>query len=296
MGTAYAGGSRVWYTLFRGVVTEVYYPTIDRPQLRDLQYLVSDGETLFHEEKRDLNSHIERLSPHSLGYRLINSDPAGRYSILKEVIADPHLPCLLQQTRVIGDASLLPKLKLYALCAPHLEVGGAGNNGYVIEAGGRQILAAQKGETWLVLGATVPFSKLSCGYVGSSDGWTDLQAHLRMDWEFDQALDGNLALTGELQAASGSCFTLGLAFGHSLHSAVTTLFQSLALPFEQQCQRFLEEWDRPHSKAVKLEQVAGDSGSLYRGSYSLLLAHEDKVYPGRFHRVSFHSLGRDQKR
>ncbi len=41
VGTAYSVASAVWYTLSRGILNEVYYPTIDRPQLRDLQYLVT---------------------------------------------------------------------------------------------------------------------------------------------------------------------------------------------------------------------------------------------------------------
>jgi hypothetical protein len=57
---------------------------------------------------------------------------------------------------------------------------------------------AEKHGTWLALAATVPFRRLSCGYVGQSGGWTDLDENLQMDWEFDQAPDGNIALTGEL--------------------------------------------------------------------------------------------------
>jgi len=43
IGTAYSTASRVWYTVAAGILTEVYYPTIDMPQLRDLQFLVSDA-------------------------------------------------------------------------------------------------------------------------------------------------------------------------------------------------------------------------------------------------------------
>ena len=42
VGTAYASSSRLWFTVWNGVVTEVYYPTVDRPQLRDLQFLVTE--------------------------------------------------------------------------------------------------------------------------------------------------------------------------------------------------------------------------------------------------------------
>ena len=38
-------------------MNEVYYPTIDRPQIRDLQYLISDGETFFRDERQLDNTH-----------------------------------------------------------------------------------------------------------------------------------------------------------------------------------------------------------------------------------------------
>jgi len=280
VGTAYSADSRAWFTLWNGVVTEVYYPTIDRPQLRDLQYLVTDGESFFHEEKRHLISKVERLSDHALNYCITNTDPDGRYVIIKEVITDPHLPCILQHTRLKGDKSFLSRLRVYILCAPHLEVGGWGNQAYVVEVAGRKILTAEKGGVWLALAATVPFSRLSCGYVGQSDGWTDLADNFQMDWEFDCALDGNVALTGELVFDGRKEFTLGLAFGDGFHNAVTTLFQALGIPFKEHRKRYIEQWNRPCRKMLPLEKVSGDEGRLYHGSYSLLLAHEDKTYPG----------------
>lgn len=281
VGTAYAASSRLWFTLWNGIVTEIYYPTVDRPQIRDLQYLITDGASFFHEEKRDLTiSRAERLSRHTLGYRVTTSDRDERYAIAKEVIADPHLPCLLQRTRLLGDNEWLSRLRLYVLCAPHLEVGGWSNNACVLEVGGRQILAAEKRGTWLALGATVPFARSSCGYVGASDGWTDLAQHLQMDWELDLAQDGNVALTGELALEDRREFTLGLALGDGLHHAVTTLFQALGVPFEEQARRYTDQWDRACRKNLPLEQASGDGGNLYCASVGLLLAHEDKTYPG----------------
>ena len=40
--------SRVWFTMSHGTLNEVYYPTIDRPQTRDMELLFTDGETFFH--------------------------------------------------------------------------------------------------------------------------------------------------------------------------------------------------------------------------------------------------------
>ena len=282
VGTAYASSSRLWFTIWNGVVTEVYYPTVDRPQLRDLQFLVTDGESFFHEEKRHLRSATDRLSHHVLGYRITNSDPEGRYSIVKEVLSDPHLPCLLVNTTLSGEESFLKRLRLYSLCAPHLGMGGWGNNARVEEIAGRKILTAEKDGIWLALAATVPFSRLSCGYVGQSDGWTDLASDYRMKWEFDRATDGNIALTGELDLGDLLEFTMGLAFGDGLHSAATTLLESLAIPFDKHRERYADQWNRSCRQLLTLEKAASDGGDLYHGSYSLLLAHEDKTYPGAF--------------
>ncbi len=282
VGTAYASSSRLWFTIWNGVVTEVYYPTVDRPQLRDFQFLITDGESFFHEEKRHLRSMTERLSHHVLGYRITNSDPEGRYSIVKEVLSDPHLPCLLVNTTLSGEESFLQRLRLYALCAPHLGMGGWGNNARVVEIAGRNILTAEKDGIWLALAATVPFSRLSCGYVGQSDGWTDLASDYRMKWEFGRATDGNIALTGELDLGDRREFTMGLAFGDGLHNAATTLLESLATPFAEHRERYANQWNRSCRRILPLEKAASDGGDLYHGSYSLLLAHEDKTYPGAF--------------
>src|SRR4029077_12209029 len=217
VGTAYSASSRVWFTISNGVISEVYFSTLDRPQIRDMQYLVTDGETFFHDTHRNLESKVEYLGEHGLGVRLINTDPEGRYRIVIEVIADPHQPCVLLDTRLEGDPAFLRKLHLYTLLAPHLEVGGWGNNGNVATIAGREFLTAHKNGTWLALAATVPFVQRSCGYVGTTDGWQDLASNFRLAHEFASATDGNIALIGEIDRNAGNHFTLALSFGHTLH-------------------------------------------------------------------------------
>jgi len=282
VGTAYSTDSRIWFTIWNGIVTEVYYPTVDRPQLRDLQYLISDGATFFHEEKRDHRSQVESLDRGVLGYRITSSEPQGRYGIVKEVIADPHLPCILAHTTLTGEPELLAKLRLYVLCAPHLEAGGWANNAQVVEVAGRKILTAEKGGTWLALAADLPFARLSVGYVGASDGWSDMAEDYSMDFDFDHAPDGNVALTGELDSKGGCEHTLGLAFGDGMHNAVTTLLQSLAFPFARHKARYREQWRRASAKLLPLEKASGDNGDLYHASFTVLVGHEDKSFPGAF--------------
>lgn len=279
VGTAYAVSSRLWFTLHDGIVTEAYCPTIDRAQLRDLQLVITDGRTFVHEERRHTDTTTEPLAPGALGYRVTNRDPHGRYTIEKTVITDPHYPCLLQRVRISSDAELGNRLKAFVLCAPHLEDGGWHNNARVIDFDGQSVLAAEKAGVWLVIAASRPFARLSCGYVGASDGWTDLADNFTLDWEFDRADDGNVALVAEIDDVFEP-FTIGLSVSDSLHGALTTVFQSLDVPFEDQERRFVEQWTRVHHHLAPLAEASGDRGRLYASSYSLLMAHEDKTFPG----------------
>jgi len=283
VGTAYSADSHLWFTLWRGIVTEVYFPRIDRPQLRDLEFLVTDGETFFQEEKRQLTTTTVRPADHALAYRVTAADPEGRYRIHKSVITDPHLPCLLLNTRLeLLKPDLQHQLRLFVLAAPHLDGGGWGNDAMVINVLGQSVLVAERNGVALALATNRPFVRTSVGYVGASDGWTDLSLHRTLNWEFDRAPNGNVALTGEIPVHSKTEFTLGLAFGESIPAALTCLFQSLSTPFEAHHRRFVEQWNRPVMREVPLGKTAHDGGRLYRASRSILLAHEDKVYPGAF--------------
>lgn len=280
VGTTLSNSAPVWFTLLNGRLTEIYYPTIDRPQIRECQFLITDGRSFLHEESKHLKSKIERYDDRPLGYVITNSEPNGLYSIKKEIIPTPDIACILQRVSIESDPETLKKLSFYLYCTPHMEGGGGNNNGYVIEAGGRILLAAEKNGTWLAIGSSIPFSKLSCGCEGVSDGLTDLSANFKMDWEFDRALNSNIGLIGEFEIQENSTFTVGMAFGLGLHSALTALFQALGIPFVEHRSKFISRWQTIKEAAHPLEKVAQDGGKLFQASHSLLHAHEDKLHPG----------------
>ncbi|HZZ58562.1 MAG TPA: glycoside hydrolase family 15 protein [Opitutaceae bacterium] len=282
VGTAYHTSSRVWFTLSHGIVNEVYYPHVDSPNTRDLQFLITDGETFCHEEKRDLDHAIECPERHALLYRLTNSDRGGRYRLVKEIIGEPHSSVLLMHTRLeILDEKLRGKLRVYVLLAPHLKGTGQNNSARCQDIEGRKLLRAEREEVHLVLGSAPDFTRRSVGFVGTSDGWQDLMAHFRMDWSYEQALNGNVALTGEIDLSSGLEFVVAVAFGRSAQSASTQLLQAFATPFAQQRARYVSQWERTLAQD-ELSADTGDGGRLLRLSRCVLLAHEDKSFPGAF--------------
>lgn len=279
--TAYSASSRVWFTVSHGTLNEIYFPTIDRPQTRDVELIFSDGETFVHEEKRDFEFDFHYIDPDALAVRVVANDLQGRYTIIKEFISDPHHPVVLMRVRLEGDEEVLSRLKCYALLAPHLDGGGAGNSARSIEVAGQRSILAWKNDVALAMGADCGFTRTSCGYVGTSDGYQDLISNMRMDWEFGQALDGNIAVTGEIDVARNREFTLAISFGHGYHAALAGMMQSLSTPYDEHVSRFVAQWHRAASPE-DLASFGTDGGRLMRISHNTILTHEDKTYSGAF--------------
>lgn len=282
IGTAYHTASRLWFTISHGIINEVYFPHVDIPNIRDLQFLITDGESFCHEEKRDLHHVTECPEKGVPLYRITSTDKEGRYSIVKEVLSDPHAAVLLVNTRLkVHDDQLRSKLKLYALLAPHLKGSGWNNSAHCCPVGGRQLIEAWREDVTLSFGCKPDFLRRSVGYVGSSDLWQDLMANYQMNWEFDHAMNGNIAIAGEIDLSQGMEFTLAVAFGDSSHSACSHLVQSIAVPFASHRQRYIEQWRRVDSQ-IDLSHCTTDEGRLFQISHGLLLTHEDKTFQGAF--------------
>ncbi len=282
LGTAYHTSCRVWFTLSHGIVNEIYYPTVDQPNTRDFQFLISDGETFCHEEKRDLDHRIDYPERDCPFYRLTNSERGGRYRLIKHILTDPHRSVLLVHTKLeILDDSLRGKLHLYALLAPHLARHGAGNSGWSSEIGGNKLLHAERKDLHLVMGCSSGFLRRAVGYVGASDGWQDLMDNFRMDWEFPAAKEGNIALTGEIGLQDGDEFAIAIALGGSCQSTVAKLMQSLAISFDDHREAYVRQWQRTVvDPKYDFGDHTSDGGSMYRLSRCILLAHEDKTFQG----------------
>jgi glucoamylase len=94
----------------------------------------------------------------------------------------------------------------------------------VLDLAGRKAVLAWKNEWSLAMGASCGFSRVSCGFVGASDGWQDLMQNFKMDWEFGSATNGNVAVMGELDCpeygtAAMREFTVAIGIGEGSHTA-----------------------------------------------------------------------------
>src|SRR6185503_19152127 len=87
-GTSTSLTSKVWFTLANGVMTEVFFPTLDVPNVQSLQLQVAiDGKI-----ETELEDTFHRVEPgaNSLTFRQINNAKSGQYTITKTYITDPR--------------------------------------------------------------------------------------------------------------------------------------------------------------------------------------------------------------
>jgi len=107
-GTSTALESKVWFTLADGVMTEVFYPTVDAVKVKRLQLHVHTDAGV-EQELHDTLQRMELPHPASLTFRQVNTAKSGRYTIIKTYVTDPRrnsvLIDVLFQSRIPSQLS-----------------------------------------------------------------------------------------------------------------------------------------------------------------------------------------------
>ena len=89
-GTARNTTSKVWFTVAGGVLSDVYYPTIDNTNVETLRYVVTDGSTFTDVQGRDTTYTVETLDGHrGMGCRVTTIRDSGKYQIITDYVTDP---------------------------------------------------------------------------------------------------------------------------------------------------------------------------------------------------------------
>jgi glucoamylase len=277
-GTSRSEASHVWYTLGSGELTEVYYPTLGSPSARDLQFVVSDGRTFAEREVDATEHHVELVDPRSLTYRQVNTATSGKYRLTKTYVTDPERDTLLISLHFESLSG--EPYALYAVYDPALANDGMDDSG-TSEDG---VLLARDGSAASALMAQPAFEKTSSGYLGTSDGWTDLRQDFAMDWSYRSALDGNVVQMGELPVnglAGRQQVTIALGFGSRIEDAWGAARGSLRTGFEPVARLYAEGW-RAWLDSLPPAPPSAQPWRHYDVSLMVLAASEDKLHRGAF--------------
>ncbi|APZ44682.1 glycosyl hydrolase [Acidihalobacter ferrooxydans] len=276
VGTA-LGASRVWFTLARGIVSEVYYPRIDIPQLRELDFVVADGVDFWVALKGQDAYSVERLEDDLPLAMLVHRHP--RFELRLRVCVDPHRDVLLLEVTLDGDETLRP----YALLAARLGGDAEGNLAATGEWDGRRTLWADQGPFALALQCCdvegrPALDARSVGEVGASDLREDFARHGAMRWHYAEAGPGEVALGARLPRRC----TLAVGFAGSREAADTLAWSTLALGFESVWDAYADGWRhwREVCACPRLPRLDAAVAGLFRRSLNVLKIHEDRTYPG----------------
>jgi glucoamylase len=274
----------VWFTISHGILNECYYPRVDQACIRDFGLIVTDGAGFFAEEKRDTDSAIAALEDGVPAYELVNTHrPADggqpRFRIFKRVISDPTRDVVLQEVRLeILDGS---PLRLFALLAPHLVNAGTNNTAWLGDYKGQSMVFAEGGGAALAMASSTPFIARSVGYAGVNDGWQDLSRHFHLTWNYDRAVDGNVALVAELTVPAHGALYLALGFGRSPSEAAFRARASLLDDFSHLAETYAATWRNWQLGLRPLDHPCRHHNG-YRVSTAVLRAHEAPSFPGGF--------------
>lgn len=216
-------------------------------------------------------------------YRIINTCDEERYRITKIIFTDPRRPALLMRVKFEPRRGGLENYRLHLLAAPHIANQGMGNDGWVGDYLGLPLIYAQRAHVSFALGCSAGWKKRSCGFVGTSDGWTQVRAHGELRHEYAGAHDGNLALTGEIDLpACGGEFVVVVGFGGSpMEAGHVARAALLADPDETQgdfvrgCHCY-QETCLPLTDSTPMREAF----DVYRVSTAVLRCHEDKFFHG----------------
>jgi glucoamylase len=279
VGTAANRGSKAWFTVAGGMLSDVYSPTIDNTNVETLQYVVTDGQTFTDLQSRDMTYSVRPLDRSGMACEVTARAKSGRYSIVTRYVTDPARDAVVMSVRFEGD----PGLSLSVRLDPSVNGnggGGAVNGGGDDAAASPQALTAIDTNTVtnaanrdyavptaLALRADRPFTSASAGFAGTASD--------SISSPHDSATDGNVVVHSGLDTGHGPV-TLALGFGRTTSQADAVAGAAVHRGFDATYQSYVRGWRR-YDASLREPSVASDS---YWLSVNVVKASEDKTFPG----------------
>lgn len=255
--------STVWFSLANGVLTETYFPTIDKAQIKDSQIIIltKNGELI--DERKMMIHQVVNIGPEIV--RLVNVSKDQKFEIHHTFYTANNENTLIDEVKIVANEE---GAKFFLLTNSGLKNSGLHDNAI---AKNNEITFFEN-DIELSVKASCSFKLTSVGYVGYSDGYQQL-LNTKNIIKYDEALDGNVAGTGELNISPDKGiykFYLTYQFNHQKK------YSEDELNLEKET--FRSNWKK-YFNNLKKPKLNGDEYIYYRSMY-VLRSHEDKKNPG----------------
>ncbi len=310
LGTARNGTSKVWFTVANGVLSDVYYPTIDNTNNETLQFIVTDGATFTDLQSRDMTYQVSALDDSGMSCRVTSSDKNGRYTLTTDYFTDPQRNSVVMRTRLKASKPNA-NYRLYARFDGTINGNGGGGTGDGTNGGADDaVIDTSTGSpvpvsidtvtatnaanrdyatpVYAALRADRPFTAASSGFAGTaSDGLTQLDLDHSLATTYTSATQGNVVQTAQLDVRDGRSATLALGFGSTQAAAVATAGATAGADADRTLDSYQRGWKAYDNR---LKRPASGHGlpsaqrkqleRTYYLSANVLKASEDKTFPG----------------
>jgi glucoamylase len=265
---------RLWFTIAGGLVTEVFYPRVDFPQIKSLNFFVADGLGFWIDLSSQDCSRVEESKPGVPAFVLHHEHK--RFHLTLRICPDPYRDALLVAYRLEGDASLRPFIEL----TPRLGEVATGQQGQILTRAAFQALAAERPPYGLavVAGAagTDAILRSHVGLFGHDDLPSQFSQDGRLAKISTSAGPGTITLAADL-AREG---VIVLAFSSSGSAAATLARAAVTVPFESSWHHILDDWTRWLANVVPPDECAPEDKAMLARSASVLKTHKCKSFPG----------------
>lgn len=307
LGTARNGTSQVWYTVADGVLSDVYYPTTDNTDNNTVQYIVTDGHTFTDLQQRDMAYTVRALDGTGMACQVTAASAAHGYRLITDFITDPAHDSVVMHTTYQPLTRQASTYQVYVRYNAMINGtgGGGGQNGGAGSATidpattalvsyntGTQSTTAQRDyqvPVYGTLAANLPFTAETSGFAGQpSDGLTQLDTSHMLTTSYQNAVNGNVVQTAEIDTARGGGFTLALGYGRTEAQSIAAAEASATTPFPATYAAYRAGWQaydrtlyRPPARfpAATAAQSARMTAQ-YWTSANVIKATADKEFPG----------------
>jgi glucoamylase len=279
VGTALSARSRIWFTIGKGALNEIYFPDVDQANTRHVRLLISDGASFFSNEMSDADHTVTWAETGAPSCHIESRCKDGRYTIIKDIVLDPVRDTLLLRVQFTpsGDS----KLHLYLQVDPHIGDMGAKNDAWVGDYLGEPMMLARRKELSLAVAARPALLNACCGYIGRSDGYTLLSKFKPLS-QSNSAMQGNVDLTAELDYVADEPFLVSLACGAEPAEAGQQARAGILQDFDKVRALFLQQWKQEQDRYDDVRDLSEQKLDMYRVSTAVLETHQSKRFPGGF--------------
>ncbi|PWI57141.1 carbohydrate-binding protein [Sulfoacidibacillus thermotolerans] len=289
----------VWFTGANGVITEMFYPWVDTPDYKDLQFIVGDAGNTWDQTERSNSTHsVTLVNNNALAWNVTNTGTNGDWQIKKTIYTDPNSPVVIQQVTFTALKGTLGDYLLYVYANPAQYGNGNNDTGQTVDYNGQDMLvttgedtggnasnasalAVGNGLGWLTQNNTL---MLSNGFVGVNDGLTNLLGgstpSYTMTDAYDLAQNGNVANMGEFNLnpvanQTSVTFDVVVGFGATAAAAESNAaneLTNLASNPGATENSYISQWNNYESS---LNQYGGIGGEQYNMATMVLKAAQD---------------------